>query len=100
MATITQYRPAFFSGFENQKVNFGSLEELFSIEFVDNFKRLPNGELDTSFLQYSKSKLSDEKGAEYALMAEYRRSQKKFWYVIGYLDDNQIIKQLPDFRQV
>lgn len=34
---IKQYRPNFFSGFENEIVEFKTLEEFLNIEFVNNF---------------------------------------------------------------
>ena len=42
MPTIKQYRPGFFTGFENELKEFNSLDELFSLDFVDNFRRLPS----------------------------------------------------------
>ena len=34
---IKQYRPAYFSGFENQVNNFNSIDELLNIDWVKKF---------------------------------------------------------------
>jgi len=93
MATIRQYRPAYFSGFENETKAFTSLKELLNIDWVDNFRKMPNGQIDPNFHQYSTNKYSDHKGCEYVLMAEYNNGHS--WYVIGFMDENEVIKELP-----
>jgi hypothetical protein len=93
MAQIRQYRPAYFSGFENETRAFTSLKELLNIEWVDNFRKLPNGQIDPNFHRYSISRHSDHKGYEYALMAEYKNGY--YWWVVGFVDENEIIKELP-----
>lgn len=93
MGTIRQYRPAYVSGFENEVKSFASLKELLNIEWVDNFRKLPNGQIDPNFKQYSISKHSDHKGFEYTLIAEYNKGD--VFYVIGFLDENDINKELP-----
>jgi hypothetical protein len=93
MAQIIQYRPAYFSGFETKTKAFSSLKELLNIEWVDTFRKLPNGQINPNFHQYSVSKHSNHKGYEYVLMAEYNNGYD--WYMIGYLDENDIIKELP-----
>lgn len=93
MPTITQHRPAYFSGFENETKDFTSLEELLNIDWVDKFRKLPNGDIDPDFCQYSTKKHSDLKGYEYVLMAEYKNGYSS--YVIGYMNENEVIKELP-----
>ncbi len=93
MATITQYRPAYFSCFENKKEYFVTIEELLNIEFVRTFSRLPNGATNPTFYRYSIEKYSDHKGYEYVLMAEYREGLE--WFIVGYINDNLIMNQLP-----
>jgi hypothetical protein len=90
MATIIQHRPGFFSGFQNETKQFSTLEELLAIPFVANFK-----EDDMQFHQFSASKYSDKEGYEYSLIAEYKKGY--VWYVVGYMDESDIIKQLPEF---
>lgn len=95
MPQIKQYRPAFFTGFENEVKEFNSLEELLA---VDNFKKLPanissNKELDPRFHQFSISTLSGE--FPHILMAEYEGG--KVWWVVGYINENEIVKQLPSW---
>lgn len=96
MGQIIQYRPAYFSGFENQTKAFTNLAELLNIEFVDNFRKLPNGQINPQFHQYSISPHSSHKGYEYTLMAEYKDGKE--WWVIGYLDESSIIHELPTWK--
>jgi hypothetical protein len=93
MATITQYRPGFFSGFQNQVVEFSTLEELLNIPFVGEFKceDIPG----IKFYQFSIDKCPERKGCPYSLIAEYRSGY--VWYVVGHMDENDIIKELPEF---
>lgn len=93
MGQIIQYRPAYVTGFENQVRHFGSLNELLNIDWVDRFRKLPNGQIDPNFHKYSISKHSDHKGYEYTLMAEYKGGKE--WWVIGYLDESHILHELP-----
>ncbi len=88
---ITQHRPAYFSGFGNGTNEFSSLEELFNIIFVDNFRKLPNGKTDPNFHQFSISNHNKQN----LLMAEYKDGYE--WWVVGYVNDNEIIKALPEW---
>lgn len=67
MNTITQYRPAFFEGFENETAEFDSLKSLMEIPFVKGFS---DGK---GFYQFS---YSDE-----MLMAEFHEGTE--WLVVG-----------------
>lgn len=93
MAQIIQYRPNFFTGFHNETKTFNSLEELFNIQWVDNFRKLTNEQIDPTFYQYSIIKHIGKKGYVYTLMAEYNKGLN--WYVVGIIDDGEIIKELP-----
>jgi hypothetical protein len=96
MATIIQYRPSYFSGYENAINEFNSLDELLNIEWVDAFKRLPNDQISPSFHQFSINKWSDQNDHKYVLIAEYKEGFE--WWVVGYIDDNEIIKELPIWK--
>ena len=90
-AAIKQYRPGFFTGYENEVKSFNSLEELFAIEFVNNFTKNPINEPDPRFHKFSKSTPSEDTTI---LMAEYEEG--KVWWVVGYLSDaDEIVKELP-----
>ena len=93
MGEIRQYRPACFSGFENETRVFTSLKELLDIEWVDNFRKSPKGQINTNFYRYSIDIYSDRKGYEYVLIAEYENGYS--WCVVGFVDENEIIKELP-----
>jgi hypothetical protein len=98
MPKIKQYRPGFFTGFENAVREFNSLEELLAIDFVDNFKKLQSGlpskEVDPNFHQFSISNQCTLGGeVPYVLMAEYEGG--KVWWVVGYISETEIVKQLP-----
>lgn len=69
MNEIRQHRPAFFEGWENETIQFDTLEELLAIPWVKNFSAHGN------FHQYSVS------GNH--LMAEYRGGRE--WWVVGTL---------------
>jgi hypothetical protein len=68
--TITQYRPAFFEGFENEVVEFSTTEELLAIPFLQGFKH-------EGFTSWARS-------GKY-LMAIYRNGRE--WWVAGILSD-------------
>lgn len=93
MATILQHRPGYFSGFQNQVVEFSTLDELLNIPFVIDFKceSIPG----IKFYQFSIDKCPERKDYPYCLIAEYRTGY--VWYVVGYIDENNIIKELPEF---
>ena len=96
MPQIKQYRPGFFTGFENAVKEFNSLEELLALDFVDNFKKLPenissNKELHPHFHQFSISTQSGD--FPHILMAEYKGGSE--WWVVGYINETEIVKQLP-----
>jgi len=84
MPIIDQYRPAFFTGFENAKVEFKTKDELLNIEWVKAFAETPR------FHQFSVSRYDH---GQHVLMAEYREGKE--WWVVGYLDDP--VKDLPAF---
>ena len=82
MPVIRQHRPAFFEGWENEVVNFNTVEELLAIPFVKNFSDQPN------FDKYSisKSDMGD------MLMAEYDGGL--IWWVVGHLKEAEDL-QIP-----
>ena len=88
-----QYRPNFFSGFEQSKNDFNTTEELLNIEWVKSFKEDPN------FHQFSITR--DESGIldkpQHTLMAEYENGFK--WWVVAFIRDKDIsgIKDLPEW---
>ena len=81
MIKVTQYRPAFFEGFENHIVEVDSKDELLDIEFVKGFKENPD------FHRYS---LSTNK-----LMAEYKNGEE--WWVVAFLENYEGI-DLPQWQ--
>jgi hypothetical protein len=93
---IKQYRPSFFSGFENEDIEFNSVEELLAIDWVKNFANESN-QPQPKFHQFSISELehpSDE--LKYLLMAEYKEGTE--WYVVGYINATEIINTLPTWK--
>jgi hypothetical protein len=75
MSTITQYRPAYFAGFENEVVAFDTIDALLAIPFVANFRTVDG------FHRYS---VWCEDGAPARLMAEYETGRR--WLVVGTFD--------------
>jgi len=74
MNRITQYRPAFFEGFENESKDFETLLDLMEMPFVKRFSD------DPTFFQFVVSGES--------LMATYDKGA--FWLVVGELQDSDI----------
>ena len=72
-STITQYRPAFISGFENEVVAFATADDLLAIPFVENFTTLPD------FHRFSLWR-----DAQVYLMAECDDGYR--WWVVGRID--------------
>lgn len=77
---IKQYRPNYYSGFDNEEADFNSVDELLNISWVKNFSN------DRSFYRYS---VSDD-----TLMAECNNGYD--WYVVGILDSP--VSGLPNWR--
>jgi hypothetical protein len=91
---ITQYRPAFFSGFENEKVEFDTIEELLNIDFVKGWST------DPGFFQYSLS-YDICWDSQLKLMVEFKNESKMEWWVIGFISADsydEIINMLPKFQ--
>lgn len=87
---IKQYRPAYFSGFENQVNNFNSIDELLNIDWIKNFTEYKD------FFRLSIS-LADGFTTEHHLMAEYKNGED--WYVVGSIDKDtcKLSDELPIF---
>lgn len=83
MNEITQYRPAFFEGFENETVDFDNLEDLLKIPFVANF---------TTNRGFNRFSVSGQ-----MLMAEYHNGKK--WLVVGYIKNPEGLG-LPEWKEV
>jgi hypothetical protein len=86
MNFIIQYRPPFFSGYENETKRFNSLEELLKIEWIYSWTEYAD------FYRFSICKHSREK-QPFTLMAELNEGRK--WFVIGFIDNDFYINELP-----
>ncbi len=91
MAKIHQYRPMFFDGYDNQINEFNSIDELLNIDWVKNFSLGMDEKPNPHFHKYS---ISDD--GRPTLMAEFEDG--KTWYVIGFIDDIEPVKDLPPWR--
>jgi hypothetical protein len=83
---IVQYRPNYFTGFENEEYQYSTVEELFSIDFVKRFS------MSEDFVRYS---IFDNYGISHSLMAEYNDGIEHYWYKIANLYDNKL--EIPVF---
>jgi hypothetical protein len=72
MNKIQRYRPACFSGYEDEHASFNSLDELMKIEWIASWKD------HTDFYQFSISR-------EQWLMCEVKGGTE--WWVIGYFHE-------------
>jgi len=89
---IKQYRPAYFSGYENKTNNFNSLDELLNIEWVKSFSEYKD------FFRFS-IEIADEREKNHTLLAEYKNGES--WYVIGFIDKDtcKLSDELPIFNK-
>jgi len=88
MNFIIQYRPAFFSGYENETREFNSLDELLQIEWVASWTEYED------FYRFSICKHSRDKHP-YTLIVELNEGFK--WLVIGFIDNDSYIDKLPNW---
>jgi hypothetical protein len=72
MNKIQRYRPACFSGYDEESASFNSLDELMEIEWIASWKE------HTDFYKYSISR-------NQWLMAEFKEGRE--WWVIGYFHE-------------
>jgi chloramphenicol O-acetyltransferase len=80
---IKQYRPAYFSGYENKTNSFNSLDELLNIDWVKSFSEYKD------FFRFS-IEIADEREKNHTLLGEYKNGQS--WYVIGFIPkENSIV---------
>lgn len=86
---IKQYRPNYFSGYENQIESFNSFEQLLNIDFVKKFSNHNN------FYRYSLA-LGESYEDNNTLMAEYENGS--VWWVVGFIDKKTLIYELPIFN--
>jgi len=83
---LTQHRPAYFSGYEDEKFEFETLYELNQLEWVKGFAA------HDGFCGWQIAR--DEE--RLALMATYEQGTR--WFVVGYLEKD--IQHLPDWVPV
>ena len=86
-STITQHRPAYFTGFENEVVHFTTAEDLLRIPFVANFRTLE---------QFHRYSLWIEDGRPVGLMAECDEGRR--WFVVGFIKGQP--PSLPTWKPV
>ncbi len=89
MAKITRHIPSFMEGVEAKTCEFNSVEELLTIDWVDNFTKRSR----MTFYQFS---VSRPWYAEAALMAEY--DDGTTWAVVGYFKDGEVVSELPNWE--
>jgi hypothetical protein len=86
---IRQYRPAFFSGFENYEGEVGSVTELEALEFLQGIQS------DPAFYRFS---LHRHYGGAHMLLAELEHGYK--WWVMGFLEGPDLARfaELPEWN--
>ena len=82
--TLTQYRPNYFSGFEQQTHGFDTAEELLQAPWLKSFAE--SGK-DREFYQFS---LSPHTKNQTLLMAEY--NEGRVWWVAAMINDFPDVK--------
>lgn len=89
-----QYRPNFFSGFEQSQNHFNTTDELLNIDWVKNFKENPN--FHRFSISRDESKILDK--PQHTLMAEYKNGFG--WWGVAFIRDEDIsgINDLPEWK--
>lgn len=94
-----EYRPNYFSGYDNKEIEVVSLKDIFEIEFVKNFSKDPN--FHCYAVSYG-SVYQNEKSPDH-LMGLFKHDKDSGkcseWWVIGYLIDFQEI-DLPKYEEL
>jgi hypothetical protein len=89
-----QYRPNFFSGFEQEQNNFDNTQKLLNIEWVKSFSNHDN------FHRFSLSRDENKYGGkpQHSLMAEYNNGFE--WWVVAMIRDENIsgIDDIPEWE--
>lgn len=82
MNKIKRYRPAYFSGYEDESASFNSLDDLMKIEWIASWTE------HKDFHQFSISR-------EQWLMCEVKDGTQ--WWVVGYFEQvyNDVAKSFP-----
>lgn len=83
---IKKYRPAFFSGFEDEYYEISTKEDLFASELVKSVAVLPN------FYRISYSQQSEQ---QLAIMVELNEGYE--WYVLALVHDAEDVKTLKEW---
>lgn len=88
-----QYRPSYFSGFEQEQNHFDNTEQLLNIEWIKKFACRNN------FHKFSLSRDSDKYDGkpQHTLMAEYNNGFE--WWVVAFIGDEDIsgISDMPEW---
>lgn len=89
MIKVKQYRPNFFTGFDNEEHEVNTVAELLELEFVKNFT---NQNDEEKFFQFSITRARDN---QWTLIAEYNEGKK--YLVVAFLtadNDNDLTNHL------
>tara|TARA_Y100000310_G_C20700285_1_gene829072 strand:- start:4297 stop:4614 length:318 start_codon:yes stop_codon:yes gene_type:complete len=81
---ITQHRPAYFTGYENEVSKFGSLNDLLEIPWIKRIEENP----ELNFYRWSQT--------DNLLIAEFNKG--KTWFVIGRHMEETYKLRLPKWK--
>ena len=87
-----QYRPNFFSGFEQEKNHFNNSNELLNIDWIKNFAKNDN------FHRFSIKRDKHAGKPQHVLVAEYDNGFR--WWVVALIRDKDIsrIDDVPEWE--
>ena len=88
MNELTQRRPAYYTGFENETFQFETVDELLELDWVKNFAKRDD------FHRFSVASRNPDKYSRRTLMAEYQKGDE-FW-AIGFLKED--VPELASWR--
>jgi len=98
---VSQYRPAFFEGFDNWEGEVGTLEELLDVGFIARWKDAPGFyrfSLQRHYVSRDYFARGDPPESISLLMAELREGRE--WWVVAKLEGEDLaaFAALPEFE--
>lgn len=84
MYRIEQYRPAYFSGYDNLNAEFNTIEEFLNIDFVKNFTDIEQyeGFISEGFL------IAEDTGYIFHIIYNPEQKRKEQWGVAKIIEGN------------
>jgi len=80
---VTQYRPSFFEGFENEVNELDTVAEILKLDYIKKWS------MHNDFHQFSASPHGEKDGIKiYTLIAEF--NEGRVWWVVAYIESTTV----------